>query len=123
MTRSPTFLGINLGVAEVRVILLDEARQILADAAVPLACSCPQSQWIEQSPEEWWHATLEAMCRIRAEAPEAFARLRSIGVSGQTQGVVLLDKHHRVLRPAILWSDGRSRAECVELEALELIRK
>ena len=118
MTRSPTFLGINLGVAEVRVILLDEARQILADAAVPLACSCPQSQWIEQSPEEWWHATLEAMCRIRAEAPEAFARLRSIGVSGQTQGVVLLDKHHRVLRPAILWSDGRSRAECVELEAL-----
>jgi xylulokinase len=113
-----TFLGINLGISEVKLVLADAQNCILADAAVRLTRSLPQPHWIEQSPEEWWHATLEAVARIRADAPAAFSRLRGIGVSGQTQGTVLLDKHHRLLRPAILWNDSRARAECVELEAL-----
>ena len=113
-----SFLGINLGISEVRVVLCDASQQILASASVRLSRSVPQSHWSEQSPEEWWHATLETIAKVRADAPAAFARLRSIGVSGQTQGAVLLDKHHRLLRPAMLWSDSRARAECVELEAL-----
>ena len=113
-----SFLGINLGISEVKVILCDAAQQTLADAAVRLSRSMPQSRWSEQSPEEWWHATLEAIARVRADAPAAFAQLAGIGVSGQTQGAVLLDKHHRLLRPAMLWGDSRARAECVELEAL-----
>lgn len=115
---SKTFLGINLGVTDVRVILLDSEGQVLATAAVNLARSAPLPLWCEQSPEEWWHATREAITRVRADAPAGFRRLQGIGVSGQTQGTVLLDKHHHVLRPAILWSDSRARAECVELEAL-----
>lgn len=115
---SPTFLGINLGVFEVRVSLFDAAHQALADAAVRLTRSNPQSHWSEQSPEEWWHATLEAISKVRADVPAAFSRLAGIGVSGQAQGTVLLDKHHRLLRPAILWSDTRARAECIELEAM-----
>lgn len=113
-----SFLGINLGISEVKVILCDASQQILADASVRLSRSVPQSRWSEQSPEEWWHATLEAIARVRADVPAAFAQLASIGVSGQTQGAVLLDKHHRLLRPAMLWSDSRARAECIELEAL-----
>ena len=115
---SNTFLGINLGVSEVKVILTDSENNILADSAVRLTRSMPQPRWIEQSPEEWWHATMEAISKVRADAPGSFSHLRGIGVSGQTQGVVLLDKHHRLLRPAILWSDSRAWAECIELEAL-----
>lgn len=113
-----TFLGINLGVSEVKVVLADTACRILADATVRLTRSTPQPGWSEQSPEEWWHATLEAIAKVRADSMAGFLRLRGIGVSGQTQGMVLLDKHDRLLRPAILWSDSRARAECVELEAL-----
>lgn len=113
-----TFLGINLGIYEVRVVLSDSENQILADAAVRLTRSVPQSRWSEQSPEEWWHATLEAIAKVRADTPVGFNRLCGIGVSGQTQGAVLLDKHHRLLRPAMLWTDTRARAECVELEAM-----
>lgn len=115
---SPTFLGINLGISEAKVVLADSRQHILADAAVRLTRSTPQPRWIEQSPEEWWHATLEAIAKVRADAPLEFRRLSGIGVSGQTQGAVLLDKHHRLLRPAMLWNDSRARAECVELEAL-----
>jgi xylulokinase len=113
-----TFLGINLGISEAKVVLMDSEQLILAEAVVRLTRSSPQPNWIEQSPEEWWHATLEAIAKVRADAPAGFSRLQGIGVSGQAQGTVLLDKHHRLLRPAILWSDCRARAECVELEAL-----
>lgn len=118
MLLPPTYLGINLGILEVRVVLFDSASQILADAAVRLTRSSPQSHWSEQSPEEWWHATLEAIAKVRADSPAGFNSLSGVGVSGQTQGTVLLDKHHRLLRPAMLWSDTRARAECIELEAM-----
>lgn len=115
---TPTFLGINLGISEAKVVLADAQQNILADASVRLTRSTPQPRWIEQSPEEWWHATLEAIAKVRASVPAQFARLSGIGVSGQAQGAVLFDKHHRLLRPAMLWNDSRARAECVELEAL-----
>ena len=113
-----TYLGIDLGIGRVRAVLCDGAERTLADASVRLACSAPQPGWREQSPEEWWHATLEAVARVRADAPAGFARLSGIGVAGQTQGMTLLDKHDRLLRPAMLGTDARARAECVELEAM-----
>ncbi len=113
-----TFLGINLGVGKVKVILVDEEQNVLSDSVVRLTRSSPHPRWFEQSPEEWWSATSEAIASVRAHVPAAFSGLRGIGISGQTQGTVLLDKHHRLLRPAMLWRDGRALAECVELEAL-----
>jgi xylulokinase len=115
---SGTFLGINLGLADVRAILTDSSERIVARQEMSVTRHAPRSSWREQSPLEWWHATQDVIAGIRAEAPAAFRQLRGIGVAGQTQGVVLLDKHDRVLRPAILWDDDRARAECVEFEAL-----
>ncbi len=115
---SGTFLGISLGVANVRAILTDSSERIVASQEMSVTRHAPQASWREQSPQEWWHATQDVVAGIRAEAPAAFRQLRGIGVAGQTQGVVLLDKHDRVLRPAILWDDDRARAECVEFEAL-----
>jgi xylulokinase len=69
--------------------------------------------WSEQDPEAWWQATVEAA--IAAEAPAR--RLRGIGLSGQMHGAVCLDADDAVIRPAILWNDGRASAECAEIEA------
>lgn len=77
--------------------------------------SRPHPRWAEQHPEDWWQGTLAALGMLRARCPDAFARVRGIGLSGQMHGAVLLDQADRVLRPAILWSDMRSDDECTLL--------
>lgn len=111
-----TFLGIDLGTSEIKATLVDGAQKILASASVKLDLSNPQPHWAEQNPEDWWNATLTAIAEVRLAAPNGFAALRGIGLSGQMHGASLLDKEHKVLRPAILWNDTRSHAECLELE-------
>jgi len=112
------YLGIDLGTSEVKVTLVDQAQHILATGSVKLRLSNPHQHWVEQDPEDWWQATLQAIAQVRASAGMAFRSLRGIGLSGQMHGATLLDAHHRVLRPAILWNDTRAYAECAELEAL-----
>jgi xylulokinase len=109
------FLGIDLGTSEVKVVLLQDNHQILAVASHKLALSRPRPHWSEQDPGEWWSATCAAVRLVRGKAPEAFAAVRSIGLSGQMHGATLLDAADRVLRPAILWNDTRASAECAEL--------
>jgi xylulokinase len=110
-----SFLGIDLGTSEVKLLLLDESGRIVAQAAAPLSVSRPQPLWSEQAPQDWWHATESAVAKLRGAAPDAFAQVRAIGLSGQMHGAVLLGAQDEVLRPAILWNDGRSHAECAEL--------
>ena len=77
----------------------------------------PHPGWSEQQPSDWWTATLEAVDKLSKAHPEEIARVRGIGLSGHMHGAVLLNKADAVLRPAILWNDGRSAAECAEMEA------
>ena len=109
------FLGIDLGTSEVKLLLLDAAGGIVATAGSPLQVSRPQALWSEQAPEDWWLATQQAMTALREAHPRAFAEVQAVGLSGQMHGAVLLGEADRVLRPAILWNDGRSHAECAEL--------
>jgi xylulokinase len=111
------FLGIDLGTSEVKLLLLDEQQRVIGQAGAPLGVSRPQPLWAEQAPADWWHATEAAAARLRADHPAAWARVRGIGLSGQMHGAVLLGAGDEVLRPAILWNDGRSHAECAELTA------
>ena len=78
-----------------------------AEAGYPL--STPRPGWAEQDPEDWWRASRTALAELGV-APT------SIGFSGQMHGLVALDAHDRVLRPAILWNDQRTAAECAEIE-------
>ena len=105
-------LGIDLGTSAVKALLLDETGAVVAEAGAPLEVSRPHPLWSEQDPDAWWSATREA---VRA-LPGGLAGLRAIGLSGQMHGATLLDASDRPLRPAILWNDGRSHAECHELE-------
>ena len=109
------YLGIDLGTSEVKVLLLGADHRVLAVAGSPLSVARPQPHWSEQDPADWWAATGAAVAAVRAKAPKEFAAVRAIGLSGQMHGATLLDAVDRVLRPAILWNDTRSSAECAEL--------
>ncbi|MBD4687721.1 xylulokinase, partial [Xanthomonas citri pv. citri] len=76
----------------------------------------PHPLWSEQNPEDWWHATNLAMLALAQQ--QDLTAVKAIGLTGQMHGATLLDKHDQVLSPAILWNDGRSFAECAELESL-----
>jgi len=111
------YLGIDLGTSGVKAVLLDGADTLVAQATAPLTVSTPHPLWSEQEPEDWWRATCTAIDTLQAEAAHALSAVRAIGLSGQMHGATLLDSGGAVLRPAILWNDGRSGAECAALEA------
>jgi len=111
------FLGIDLGTSEIKLLLLDDMQRIVATAGEPLQVQRPQPLWSEQHPADWWTACDRAMQQLKASQPVAMGAVRAIGLSGQMHGAVLLDAADEVLRPAILWNDGRSGAQCAELEA------
>jgi xylulokinase len=107
------YLGIDLGTSSVKCVIVDDAEAIIAQASAPLAVSRPQPLFSEQDAGDWWRATVESILRLPSDAR---ASVRGIGLSGQMHGATLLDAADVPLRPAILWNDGRSAAECLELE-------
>jgi xylulokinase len=111
------YLGIDLGTSELKLVLLDDHHRVVAVASEPLAIARPHPLWSEQAPATWWAALDTAMLGLRASHGAALARVRAIGPTGQMHGAVLLDAADEVLRPAILWNDGRSVAQCQALEA------
>ncbi|WP_457352384.1 xylulokinase [Roseateles sp. P5_D6] len=111
------FLGIDLGTSELKLLLLDEQHHIVATTGVALTVQRPQPLWSEQDPAAWWAALDQGMAQLGQSHASALARVRGIGLSGQMHGAVTLDDADRVLRPAILWNDGRSAAQCAEMMA------
>jgi len=108
------YIGIDLGTSGVKVALLDAQGQVAAVSSAPLQVSRPHALWSEQDPESWWLATDRAMQALAQQ--HSLSEVRAIGLSGQMHGATLLDAAHQVLRPAILWNDGRSGEQCRELE-------
>jgi xylulokinase len=110
------YLGIDLGTSGLKLLLLDAEQRIIATADAPLSAQQPQLGWSEQDPQAWWAGLELAVAALRHQAPAAWQAVRAIGLSGQMHGAVLLDARDQVLRPAILWNDGRAARECAELE-------
>jgi len=110
------YLGIDIGTSSVKAVLLTEDGGSAGSSSAPLEVSRPAPGFSEQSPEAWWQATVRA---VNGLSGASRARVRALGLSGQMHGATLLDSHDRPLRPAILWNDGRSAEECLELERRE----
>ncbi len=108
---SPAF-GLDVGTSGVKALAIDDAGEVLAGAEVQYPLSTPHPGWSEQDPADWWRATESALSRLRAAAGDP----SGIGLSGQMHGLVALDASGEVLRPAILWNDQRTTAECAEIE-------
>ncbi len=113
------YLGIDLGTSGVKVIVLDDNDILVAQASAPIKVSRPQPLWSEQNPADWWHATNQAMATLREKHSEIISSVLAIGLSGQMHGATLLDSNNNIIRPAILWNDGRSEAQCKTIESLE----
>ena len=103
-------VGLDVGTSGVKAVAVSESGEVLARSARGYPLSTPRPGWAEQDPEDWWTAAQAALADLGGE-PAA------IGLSGQMHGLVALDEHDRVLRPAILWNDQRTAAECAEIEA------
>lgn len=108
------FLGIDIGTSGVKAAIVGDEGVLLAQASAPLAVSRLQELWSEQEPVDWWTATQAAVLALPSDLR---AGVQGIGLAGQMHGATLLGADDRPLRPAILWNDGRSFAECAELEA------
>src|SRR5262249_29000672 len=100
-------IGLDVGTSGVKGVAIEEDGAIAAVAEESYPLSTPQPGWAEQDPEAWWLASQ----RVLAQLPEG-----PIGLSGQRHGLVVLGEHDEVLRPAILWNDQRTGAECAEIE-------
>ncbi len=107
------FLGVDVGTSGVKAILVAPNGEVLASGVTPLQLSTPRPGWAEQDPEAWWKATIAAIKTVLAARPKA--RVEAVGVSGQMHSSVFLDANGNVIRPALLWCDGRTTAECAEI--------
>ncbi|RDD82158.1 xylulokinase [Dyella tabacisoli] len=113
------FLGVDLGTSGVKAVLMDAAGSVRAVASHALQVAHPLPRWSEQDPADWWTAAeqaIETLLTTAAREGIAARQIRAIGLSGQMHGATLLDRRGQVLRPAILWNDGRSDEQCLELE-------
>lgn len=111
------FLGIDLGTSSVKVILVNEAQEIIASSEYPFTVQRPHESWSEQAPSQWLAGTVKAIDSLKEQNPQALSEVEAIGLSGQQHGAVLLDDKGEVLRPCMLWNDTRSEAECALFEA------
>ena len=110
------FLGIDVSTTGAKALLIDEKGGVAASATTPLTLQTPKPLWSEQDPHEWWKGTSASIRKALAEAGASGADVAAVGLTGQMHGLVLLDAKDEVLRPAILWNDQRTAAECAEIE-------
>lgn len=113
-----SYLGIDIGTSGVKALLMDRAGKALGEAtAKAVEPVRPHPGWSEQNPRDWWDAVTKALDSLSKSHPTEMAAVRGIGLSGHMHGATLLGANDEVLRPCILWNDGRSAAECGEMEA------
>jgi xylulokinase len=121
------FLGIDVSTTGAKALLIDEKGRVAASATTTLTLQTPKPLWSEQDPHEWWTGTAASVRKALADAGARGEDIAAVGLTGQMHGLVLLDDRREVLRPAILWNDQRTGAECAEIEKRvgrhELIRE
>src|SRR6266550_6728385 len=110
------FLGIDVGTGGSRAVVIDEVGRVVTSATIEHApFDSPQTGWAEQDPRDWWRASAAAVRAVLANGEVRPEEIACIGLTGQMHGAVLLDEHDEVLRPAIIWCDVRTDAQCREI--------
>jgi xylulokinase len=110
MAPEPTLVGLDVGTTGVKAVAITPSGEVVGRAEEGYPLSTPRAGWSEQDPDDWWQAAEAAWSRVRAGEDAG------IGLSGQMHGLVCLGEDGRPLRPAILWNDQRTGAECAEIE-------
>ncbi|WP_372726145.1 FGGY family carbohydrate kinase, partial [Novipirellula sp.] len=109
------YLGIDIGTSGTKTLLIQADGKIVAEATAEYPLAQPRPGWTEQDPELWWNATVKTVNEVMASSKVKPADVKAIGLSGQMHGSVFVDKQGNVIRPALLWNDQRTAAECDEI--------
>ena len=108
-------LGIDIGTSGTKTLICDEDGTVLATAMAEHPISSPKPGWSEQNPQDWWKAVCTATKAVLKKAGVKGSQIKGIGLSGQMHGSVFLGDGIVPLRPALLWNDQRTAAECAEI--------
>jgi xylulokinase len=101
-------VGLDVGTGGARAVAIDGSGEIVAEASSEYPLHTPRPGWTEQDPEDWWEGAKEVLARVASEAGE----VAGLGLTGQMHGSVFLDASDTVIRPALLWNDQRTQAQC-----------
>jgi len=108
-------LGLDIGTTGAKALACDELGRVLATATAEYPIAAPFPLWSEQNPADWWHGAHAALREVVARANVDASQIAGLGLTGQMHGAVFLDEHGAVIRPALLWNDQRTAAECQEI--------
>lgn len=111
-------LGIDIGTSATKTLLCSAKGKVLATASVEYPIHSPRPGWSEQDPNDWWRAVIRGVGEVCKKAGVSASKVTGIGLSGQMHGSVFVGRAGQSLRPALLWNDQRTAAECAEIERL-----
>ena len=112
---SKYLIGIDVGTSGTKSVLFDVAGRVICSATEEYPMAQPKNGWAEQNPEDWWDAAVKTVISVTEKIDKN--DIVGIGLTGQMHSLVILDENNKVIRPAILWCDGRTNDECREIEA------
>lgn len=104
------YIGIDLGTSAVKLLLMDEKGDIKKIVSKEYPIFFPNPGWSEQKPEDWYAQTMEGLKELVADCDKN--QVKGVSFGGQMHGLVILDENDNVIRPALLWNDGRTAKEC-----------
>ncbi len=105
-------LGLDVGTTGARVLAVDESGRVVAEATESYPLLSPRPGWSEQHPSDWWSAAKAALSTVASQVGD---EVSALGLTGQMHGSVFLDSHDEVIRPALLWNDQRTQAQCDQI--------
>ena len=108
----PYLIGVDIGTSGTKTILIDETGKVLAHAMQEYPLYSPKPLWSEQNPLDWWNASFTTIKAVLQKSGIDPREVAGVGLSGQMHGSVFLDEANEVIRPALLWNDQRTQAEC-----------
>src|SRR5210317_793301 len=106
------FIGIDTSTTATKALLIDASGNLVAVASSEYTFETPKPLWSEQDPALWWDATIKSIRGVMERAGVNGTEVGGLGLTGQMHGLVLLDENGEVLRPAVLWNDQRTGAQC-----------
>lgn len=108
-------LGLDVGTSGAKAVLIADDGRVSASATAEYPVSTPQPLWSEQDPADWWRGSRAALQQVITESGVSRTKIVGLGLTGQMHGAVFLDEQDQVIRPAMLWNDGRTGAQCDEI--------
>jgi xylulokinase len=115
MTSQELLLGIDVSTTSAKALIINTQGEVLSSASSPLKLSTPRPLWSEQNPNDWWKGVKQSIHQALKKSGVKGNEIKSIGMTGQMHGLVMLDENGEVLRPAILWNDQRTARQCDEI--------